>query len=93
MPSGGGAVAASDLRKCFAKFDKNGSGSLSFDELLAIMTSPLAKIAPLTAAEKLEAKENFERYDLDGDGTGRVSEGFQPLPLIAGDSVSQVCFQ
>lgn len=74
MPAGGGAVAASDLKKCFVKFDKNDSGNLSFDELLAIMTNPLAKIVPLTAAEMHEAKVNFERYDLDGDGVLSMDE-------------------
>ena len=52
MPAGGGGVARlQDLRDCFAKL-KNRSGSLSFDAMLAIMTHPLAKIPPLTAAEQ-----------------------------------------
>ena len=56
---------ASELRDAFAKFDVNGDGVLSFDELVGVFTRPVDAGEPMTEEQ---ARAYVAKHDKNGDG-------------------------
>ena len=61
----GGMPTASELRDAFAKFDVNGDGVLSFDELVGVFTRPVDAGEPMTEEQ---ARAYVAKHDKNGDG-------------------------
>ena len=53
------------LRAAFAKFDANSDGTITREELTAILTRPTPERQPL---KKEEADAIFDKADVNGDG-------------------------
>jgi hypothetical protein len=77
------------LRRAFAVFDADGSGHLSADELLSILTrSPTEDAATLTAEE---AQGLVDSMDQDGDGMvslEEVVEGWSDLGIAVPEAAA-----
>ena len=58
-------TSASELRDAFAKFDANGDGVLSFDELVGVFTRPVDDGEPMTEEQ---ARAYVAKHDKNGDG-------------------------
>jgi hypothetical protein len=58
-------TSASELRDAFAKFDANGDGYLSVEELVGVFTRPVGDGQPMTEAD---ARAFIEKNDKNGDG-------------------------
>ena len=58
-------ASASELRDAFAKFDVNGDGVLSFDELVGVFTRPVDAGEPMTEEQ---ARAYVAKHDKNGDG-------------------------
>ena len=56
---------ASELRDAFAKFDANGDGYLSVDELVGVFTRPVDDGEPMTEEQ---ARAYVAKHDKNGDG-------------------------
>ena len=59
------AATAADIKAAFQVFDKDGSGTLSADEVAAILTRPTPGGTPMDLAK---AHEYIARFDVNGDG-------------------------
>ena len=64
-------VRLKKLKDSFAVFDEDGSGTLSHEEVLIILTRMTGGGVPLTEAD---AKEFIKEFDRDGDGLLDVNE-------------------
>ena len=62
---GGGMPTASELRDAFAKFDANGDGYLSVEELVGVFTRPVNDGEPITEEQ---ARAYVAKHDKNGDG-------------------------
>ena len=58
-------TSAGELRDAFAKFDANGDGYLSVEELVGVFTRPVGDGQPMTEAD---ARALIEKNDKNGDG-------------------------
>ena len=61
----GGMPTASELRDAFAKFDANGDGYLSVEELVGVFTRPVDDGEPMTEEQ---ARAYVAKHDKNGDG-------------------------
>ena len=58
----------------FKVFDKDGSGTLTLDEVKGIMCRPTPDGEPLSAEELATTEEMFKKYDKNGDGVLDIEE-------------------
>ena len=65
----------SQLKAAFAVFDTDGSGTLSADELKAILSRPVRGGAPLFTAEQVDGL--IKEFDTNGDGVLSLDEFVQ----------------
>ena len=70
--------SASELRDAFARFDANGDGFLSYNELVGIFTRPGGG-NPMTDAD---ARAFVERHDKNGDGRLDLEEFADALVVV-----------
>jgi hypothetical protein len=71
----GGMPSRADLRAAFARYDTNGDGQLSPDELKAIMCKTVPGGTARTEAEVDElVRELVRKFDADGDGMLSMEE-------------------
>ena len=70
-----------DIKAAFRVFDTDGSGTISSDELKAILTRPVPGQAPLLTAAKVD--EIISRFDTNGDGVLSLEEFAQALAGVA----------
>ena len=64
-------TSASELRDAFAKFDANGDGYLSVEELVGVFTRPVGDGQPMTEAD---ARAFIEKNDKNGDRGALVGD-------------------
>ena len=67
--------SADQLRDALAVIDKDGSGTLTVEELTGVLTMP-ACAAPMT---RTEAERFIAKFDVNGDGVLQIEEFVQAL--------------
>lgn len=70
-----GLPGVEDLRDAFKSFDKDGSGSLSYEEVEGVFAS----CSPVALPPGLLINEIVKRIDADGDGNVSIEEFIQGL--------------
>ena len=71
-------TSASELRDAFAKFDANGDGYLSVEELVGVFTRPVGDGQPMTEADAERSSRRMTRMATENS----ISTSLPPLGVI-----------
>jgi len=75
-------VVAEDVKEAFRAFDEDGSGTLTLEEVMAILVRPCPGGRPFSAEEMETAKAQFASWDKNGDGVLSIEEFAAAWPSL-----------